>query len=98
MTWFPLFPVADCPPGAARECVAGGRVVALFNVAGGLAWVLSFTLAGYWFGGLPVIQRNFHFVILAILVISVIPAVVEFLRARAAGRAAAADGPGGPPS
>jgi membrane-associated protein len=59
---------------------------ALFNVTGGVAWVLSFLLAGWWFGGRPIIQRNFHVVILAIIVISVLPAVIEILRKRLAAK------------
>jgi membrane-associated protein len=55
---------------------------ALFNVAGGVAWVLSFLLAGSWIGGREVIQKNFKLVILAIIVISVLPAVIEVLRSR----------------
>ncbi|HZR83744.1 MAG TPA: DedA family protein [Candidatus Binatia bacterium] len=55
---------------------------ALFNVAGGIAWVVLFVLGGYLFGNIPVIKRNFHFVIVAIIVLSVLPAVFEFLRAR----------------
>jgi len=55
---------------------------ALFNVTGGIAWVLSFLLGGWWFGGREVIQKNFKLVILAIIVISILPAVFEFLRNR----------------
>jgi membrane-associated protein len=55
---------------------------ALFNVTGGVAWVLSFLLAGWWFGGREVIQKNFKLVIVAIIVISILPAVIEALRAR----------------
>lgn len=55
---------------------------ALFNVTGGVAWVLMFLLAGSWFGGREVIQKNFKLVILAIIFISVLPAVIEFLRNR----------------
>jgi membrane-associated protein len=66
------------------------RRFALFNVTGGIAWVLSFLLAGYWFGGREVVQKNFKLVILAIIVISVLPAVVEFLRNRPRGRPPAA--------
>jgi membrane-associated protein len=44
--------------------------------------VLSLLLAGYWFGQIPTVKRNFHIVILAIIVISLIPVVVEYLRAR----------------
>ena len=55
---------------------------ASWNVAGGVLWVLSFLLAGYWFGQIPTVKRNFHIVIVAIVVISVLPIVVEYVRAR----------------
>jgi membrane-associated protein len=58
---------------------------ALFNVSGGIAWVLSFLLGGWWFGGLESVQKNFKLVILAIIVISILPAVIEFLRNRRRG-------------
>jgi len=58
------------------------RDFAVFNVAGALAWVSSFLLAGYWFGQLPTVKRNFHVVILAIVVISVLPIVGEYVRGR----------------
>ena len=60
---------------------------ATYNVIGALAWVLSFLLAGYWFGQLPAMKRNFHIVILAIIVISILPMVFEYVRARRAGTA-----------
>jgi membrane-associated protein len=52
-----------------------------FNVVGAIAWVLSLLLAGYYFGQLPTIQRNFHLVIVAIIVISVLPIAFEWVRA-----------------
>jgi membrane-associated protein len=55
---------------------------ALYNVTGGVAWVLSFLIAGWWFGGREVIQKNFKMVIVAIIVISILPAVIEFVRSR----------------
>ena len=58
-----------------------GRFVS-FNVIGGLAWVALFTLGGYFFGNLPFVQDNFSFVIIAIIIISAMPAVIEFLRSR----------------
>ena len=60
---------------------------ATYNVTGALAWVLSFLFAGYWFGQIPAIKRNFHIVIVAIIVISVLPMVFEYVRARRAGTA-----------
>src|SRR6058998_1378300 len=55
---------------------------AFFNISGGILWVLCFLLGGYYFGNIPVVKRNFHFVIFAIIVISCLPAVIEYLRAR----------------
>jgi membrane-associated protein len=53
-----------------------------FNVFGGLFWVHSMTLSGYFFGNLPLVQKNFSLVILMIVFISILPAVVEYLRER----------------
>jgi membrane-associated protein len=55
---------------------------ALFNVTGGALWVLSFLLGGFFFGNVPVVKQNFHYVIVAIIVISVMPPIVEYLQAR----------------
>lgn len=55
---------------------------ATFNVIGGVTWILSFVLAGHFFGNIPQVKTNFHYVIGVIIVISVLPAVVELLRAR----------------
>lgn len=55
---------------------------AAYNVVGGAIWVTAFTLAGYFFGNVPVVKRNFHFVIVAIIIISVMPPIIEFVRAR----------------
>jgi len=60
------------------------RYFAAYNVSGAFSWVLCFLLAGYWFGQLETVKRNFHIVILAIIVISVMPMVFEYLRARRA--------------
>lgn len=54
----------------------------LFNLVGGVLWVASFVSLGYFFGNLPAVQKNFKVVILAIIVISVLPAVIEFYRER----------------
>jgi membrane-associated protein len=55
-----------------------------FNVAGGVLWVTLLTYAGYFFGNLPVVKNNLTAVILGIIVISVIPAIVEYFRAKRA--------------
>jgi membrane-associated protein len=57
-----------------------------YNVIGGLAWVALFTFMGYFFGNLPIVQDNFTFVILAIILISVMPAIIEVVRSRQAAR------------
>jgi membrane-associated protein len=54
----------------------------LYNVVGGVAWVLGFVLLGYFFGNLPVVRENFSLVILAIVVLSVLPIVIEWFRHR----------------
>jgi membrane-associated protein len=52
----------------------------VYNVSGGTAWILLFLVAGWLFGGIPVVKNNFKYVIVAIIVISVIPGIVEFAR------------------
>jgi membrane-associated protein len=54
----------------------------LFNISGAILWVVLFSLAGFWFGNIPVVRKNFTLVILAIIIVSVLPAVIEALRAR----------------
>jgi membrane-associated protein len=53
-----------------------------FSVAGALVWVLSLCLAGYWFGNIPAVKENLGAVIVAIVIVSVMPMAVAFLRAR----------------
>lgn len=55
-----------------------------YNIIGGFVWIYGFTYAGYFFGELPFVQRNFKLVILVIIVLSVLPIVFEFIRARRA--------------
>jgi len=54
----------------------------LYNVVGGLLWVNIFVWLGYFFGNLPFVKKNFEFAILAIIFISVMPMVYEFLKAK----------------
>lgn len=51
-----------------------------YNVIGGLAWVFLFVYGGYFFGNIPIVKQNFTLVILAIIVISVLPGVYEYIR------------------
>jgi len=53
-----------------------------YNVGGAILWVSVFLSAGHFFGNLPMIKRNFQFVILAIIVVSAMPIVIEFWRSR----------------
>jgi membrane-associated protein len=59
---------------------------AMYNVTGGATWVLAFLLGGYYFADLPIVKTRFHYVIVAIVLISVVPIFVEWLRARRADR------------
>ena len=54
----------------------------VYNFCGGIAWVAIFVFGGYFFGNLPVVKRNFTVVIFAIIFISVLPGVIEYLRQR----------------
>jgi membrane-associated protein len=50
----------------------------IYNVVGGIIWIAIFTYAGYFFGNIPVVKRNFTIVIFAIIIISLLPAVIEY--------------------
>jgi len=54
----------------------------IYNLVGGIAWVLVGLLSGFFFGHLPFVRKNFSAVILAIVFISLIPAVIEFVKHR----------------
>jgi membrane-associated protein len=51
-----------------------------YNIFGGLLWTGLFIFGGYFFGNLPIVEQNFTLVVLAIIVLSVLPPVIEFLR------------------
>ena len=61
---------------------------ALYNVTGGIAWGLIFLIGGWEFGALESVQKNFKLVIGAIILISILPGIVEFVRVRMAARSA----------
>jgi membrane-associated protein len=54
-----------------------------FNVIGAFLWTVIFVFLGYFFGQIPFVQKNFELVVVVIIIISVVPMVVEFLRSRA---------------
>jgi len=55
---------------------------ASFNVVGAFLWIVIFLFLGYFFGNIPIIQKNFSLVILAIIIISVLPPVIEILKSK----------------
>lgn len=59
-----------------------------YNVVGGVAWVALFSFGGYFFGNIPFVKNNFSLVIIAIILISLIPILWEFLRNRRKNRKA----------
>jgi membrane-associated protein len=58
-----------------------GRFIA-YNVIGGIGWIMALVLAGYFFGNIPLVKNNFSLIILAIIIISVLPIVIELLNKR----------------
>jgi membrane-associated protein len=61
-----------------------------YNVSGGILWVAIFVFAGYFFGEAEIVKKNFSLVIIAIVLISVLPGVIEYIRHRRASRQASA--------
>jgi len=54
----------------------------IYNVMGGAIWVVGFVLLGYFFGNIPVIEKNFSLVIMVIIVLSVIPPLLSAVKAK----------------
>lgn len=54
----------------------------VYNVFGGLVWVVSLLLAGYYFGNLPWVKQNLSLVIVGIILVSISPGIIEYLRHR----------------
>lgn len=59
----------------------------MYNVVGAIAWVSCFVPAGYFFGNMPLVKNNFSLVILGIIVVSMLPGIIEFMRQRRARKA-----------
>ncbi len=51
-----------------------------YNIAGGVLWIVSLTLAGYFFGNIPVVKNNLTLVIFGIIFVSILPGIIEYLR------------------
>ncbi len=69
-------------PFVAGVGAMGYKRFVLFSIGGSIGWVLIFILGGYFFGNIPVVRANFSLVILAIIVISLLPGIIEFVRGR----------------
>jgi len=54
----------------------------LYNIVGGIVWVVIFVFGGYYFGNIPAVKNNFSLVIIVIIVITVLPGFSEFIRYR----------------
>jgi len=54
----------------------------IYNIAGGIAWVVIFVFGGYLFGNIPFIKNNFSLVIFTIIFLSILPGMIEFIRHR----------------
>jgi membrane-associated protein len=63
-----------------------------FSILGNCLWIGFFTFGGFFFGNLPVVKEHFSIVIVAIIFISVIPGLVEYLKHRKAEKAEVAEG------
>lgn len=53
-----------------------------YNISGAIAWVFTFILAGYFFGNLPIVKRNFHIVIFGVIFVSVLPMLVPWVKSK----------------
>ncbi|MBX7155962.1 MAG: DedA family protein [Candidatus Kapaibacterium sp.] len=58
------------------------RNFVLYSISGGIFWISSLTLLGYFFGGMEVVKKNMSLVIVAIIIISILPAVVEYIKSK----------------
>ncbi len=63
-----------------------------YNVTGGIAWITLFVWAGYFFGNIPAVEKNFELVIFAIIGLSVVPMIVEYWKERKRSRINASSG------
>ena len=74
--------VRTCAPFVAGIGRMSYRRFLSFNLVGGAAWVTLFVFAGFFFGNIPGVRHNFSLVIFAIVFISTVPVLVEFLRSK----------------
>jgi membrane-associated protein len=82
-----------CPPVAGAAMMPYGRYFA-FDVAGGVLWVGSMILGGYFLGSMiPNIDKRIHYVIAAVIFVSLLPAIISILRAKYSGTARPSSSP-----
>ncbi|MFG2130562.1 DedA family protein [Streptomyces sp. NPDC048751] len=72
------------------------RTFLVYNVIGGVAWGTGVTLAGYWLGQIELIRKNVEAILVLIVVVSVVPIAIEYLRERSKKKKAAAEAPATP--
>lgn len=53
-----------------------------YNIIGGITWIVLFTLLGYFTGGLDIVQKNVKIIILLIIIVSILPAIIEYFRTK----------------
>ena len=76
-------------PFVAGMALMTPREYTMYNVAGGVLWVGSLTFAGYFFGNIPWVKGNLTAIIIGIVVLSLLPLLIAFLKSRMAAKAAA---------
>jgi len=54
-----------------------------YSFAGSVFWIGSLTYAGYYFGNIPIVRQNLSLVIVGIVILSIMPGIIEYLRGRA---------------
>ena len=59
----------------------------MFNVMGGVLWVVSMTMAGYYLGAVPFVRRHFEKVVIGIVLVSVLPVIIQIVKSRRASTA-----------
>lgn len=54
----------------------------VYNMVGAVSWVGVFLLSGYFFGNIPTVKHNFHLVIIGIIIFSLMPMIIEYIKSR----------------
>ena len=67
------------------------RKYALYSTIGGVLWAAGITLAGYYLGNFPIVKDNIEIVLPLVVLVSILPIVIEYIKHRSEGKAAAAE-------